>query len=342
MRLIRILPRDKVGGVESALARELMVSQELGIDYRVYFIFESSEKYFDEKYRITFKNFILDTLSVTFNSFKRNRTMPTYYYCSLGYAKLLGLFMCILGFRVIFGVHSAGYSSFRDKFTSSLVRVFGRYFVFDSLNSMESFIPFRPKLIHTVNYHYRGNEISLEKIEPKLNILFVGRISKVKRLDRVYGLLSGLIDKGHYPHFTAVGPIEDDFSQSYLDKILQLSSRFEYKGAMLQSDIEKLYCHHNFIIQPSDREGFGAAVFNAALYGIIPIITPVGEYHRLAPQNTYILFNERNYETIHNIISLLGDECAYKEVSSACQEFAKSIDFFEDDYAKFVIRLKEG
>jgi glycosyltransferase involved in cell wall biosynthesis len=110
-----------------------------------------------------------------------------------------------------------------------------------------------------------------------LNFIYVGRLNVVKRLDKVFEFVNLLNFKffGNIT-FDFYGPLERGFD---LDLLLNSFKHLNvsYKGIIKHSEFPLVYPKYNFFIQFSDSEGSGMSIIEAMRFGLIPVITKVGE-----------------------------------------------------------------
>lgn len=133
-----------------------------------------------------------------------------------------------------------------------------------------------------------GIDVDEYTVEPdkkdaeSLNILFVGRIARVRRLE----ILLQAVAKLSIPfHVTLVGGEERTASLSklgYLDELMKLcetlkiSDHVTFAGPVAQKALPSWYQKADIFVYPSRYENFGQPILEAAAAGLPVISTPVG------------------------------------------------------------------
>ena len=115
-----------------------------------------------------------------------------------------------------------------------------------------------------------------------INILFVGRIARVRRIE----ILLQAVAKLSIPfHVTLVGGEEKTASLSrwgYLDelkklcKTLNISDRITFAGPVAQDELSTWYRKADIFVYPSLYENFGQPILEAAAEGLPVVSTDVG------------------------------------------------------------------
>ena len=127
---------------------------------------------------------------------------------------------------------------------------------------------------------YTGN--SSKMANEAINILFVGRIARVRRIE----IILQAVAKLSIPfHLTLVGGEEKTSSLSragYMSELkklcetLNISNRTTFVGPVSQSALPNWYNKSDIFIYPSLYENFGQPILEAAAAGLPIISTPVG------------------------------------------------------------------
>ena len=130
-----------------------------------------------------------------------------------------------------------------------------------------------------------GIKVEEIKIEPniseKLQILFVGRIARVRRIELLLQAASQLTIPFH---LTIVGGEEKTSSITrggYLDELqlltkqLNLNNKVTFTGKKAPSELKPFYKLANIFVYPSLYENFGQPLIEAAAHGL-PLISTMG------------------------------------------------------------------
>ena len=191
---------------------------------------------------------------------------------------LLSFFLRIQIVPFIVGVK---FFSIFDKLISLVVIRNAKYILVDSKKGEIRLKEINPKakifsfLIHTPLLI--PNLKNFDQEEDTFTFLFVGRLNPVKRLDKAFEFLNLLYrHKNKKIQFDLYGPIEKGFDLKYfLEKYNYLN--INYRGVMPNNARAIIYPTYTFYLQLSDSEGSGMSVIEAMRFGLIPVITNVGE-----------------------------------------------------------------
>ena len=133
--------------------------------------------------------------------------------------------------------------------------------------------------------------------EDSINILFVGRIARVRRIEI---LLRAVAKLSISFHLTLVGGEEKTSSLSksgYLDELkklcgaLNIDDRVTFVGPVAQNEIFNWYSKGDIFVYPSLYENFGQPILEAAAAGLPIISTPVGVTQGIIMDNKTGLFS---------------------------------------------------
>lgn len=164
----------------------------------------------------------------------------------------------------------------------------------------------------------------------KLQILFVGRIARVRRIE----LLIQAVNQLSSPfHLTIVGGEEKTSSvtrSGYLDELKQLAkqlnleNKISFVGKKNPAELKTFYNSADIFVYPSQYENFGQPLLEAAAHGLPLISTPVGIAQDV------VIDGETGYqvsgkpEEICDRIGLLKDANMRAQMGSKIQEEIKN------------------
>jgi len=161
-------------------------------------------------------------------------------------------------------------------------------------------------------YSDRNNE--------NLDVIFVGRNSPEKRIERVGRVAEMSAMRSSNISFTLVGPGEDALAQRYKCFVT-------FKGVI--KDIAAIYEKADVILTTSDREGFPMVIMEAMAYGVIPVCTDVGglKYHIKNNVNGFLVpSNDPEDQLIKNIYEILQmlakDHICRRRISENAYQYA--------------------
>ena len=164
-----------------------------------------------------------------------------------------------------------------------------------------------------------------------INILFVGRIARVRRIE----ILLQAVAKLSIPfHVTLVGGEEKTSSLSragYLDELkklckdLNINDRVTFVGPVAQNELFNWYSKGDIFVYPSLYENFGQPILEAAAAGLPIVSSAVGVAQEIITDNeTGFLFNGDDQE-LANRITQLTDQNLRKKIGDAVRERVRSL-----------------
>jgi len=146
-----------------------------------------------------------------------------------------------------------------------------------------------------------------------INILFVGRVARVRRIE----IILQAVAKLSIPfHVTLVGGEEKTTSLSkwgYMNelkklcKTLNISDRITFAGPVTQSALSNWYRKADIFIYPSLYENFGQPILEAAAAGLPVISTSVGVAKELIKDNETGFLITGEYQELADRITQLTD-----------------------------------
>jgi glycosyltransferase involved in cell wall biosynthesis len=160
----------------------------------------------------------------------------------------------------------------------------------------------------------------------KINILFVGRVARVRRIE----ILLQAAAKLSIPfHVTLVGGEEKTSSLSksgYLSELkklcvsLKINDQVTFVGPVAQGELFEWYRKGDIFVYPSLYENFGQPILEAAAAGLPIISTPVGVAKEIITDNeTGFLFSGDD-EELANRITQLTDQSMRKKIGRTARE----------------------
>ena len=190
------------------------------------------------------------------------------------------------------------------------------------------------KKLHVIPMGIEINEYpeTLDKSNDKaINILFVGRIARVRRIE----ILLQAVAKLSIPfHVTLVGGEEKTSSLSkwgYIDELkklcqtLNITDRITFIGPVIQSKLSNWYRKADIFVYPSLYENFGQPILEAAAVGLPVISTPVGVAKEIITDDeTGFLINGEYQELADRITQLANNDLRLK-MGNALKEKVRNL-----------------
>tara|TARA_B100000886_G_scaffold91287_2_gene60310 strand:- start:512 stop:1510 length:999 start_codon:yes stop_codon:yes gene_type:complete len=163
-----------------------------------------------------------------------------------------------------------------------------------------------------------------------LKPVFIGRIHKVKRIDKIIQLHAYLKKHTSISDIDFYGPIEDEKSFNEIESY----KNSHYKGILNFNKVNNTLVNYNCIFLMSDREGMGEIVFNAMQLGVIPIVKPVGEI------NNYVIdningFHINDFEMLKDNIVKMSEEKKLSLISEEAKKVADNTSLYINEFMKY-------
>ena len=170
-----------------------------------------------------------------------------------------------------------------------------------------------------------------KKNDTAINILFVGRIARVRRIE----ILLRTVSKLSIPfHVTLVGGEEKTASLSkygYINELkklcetLNISERITFVGPVAHSKLSAWYRKADIFVYPSLYENFGQPILEAAAAGLPVVSTPVGVAAEIITDNeTGFLFSGKEQE-LADRITQLADQNLRAKMGNALKQKVRNL-----------------
>ena len=165
----------------------------------------------------------------------------------------------------------------------------------DSQSTLKSRIP--------IKWHHRARVISFvlryvqagTQERPSPRFIFWGRLAPEKGLDRAIHIIAALNREIPDVRFQVIGPDCGELPRllSLVDKLC-LGSVVSFLGPKGPQEIQVLASQASFYLQTSVFEGMAISVVEAMQFGLVPVVTPVGEAASYCSDNFNALFVDSN------------------------------------------------
>ncbi len=158
----------------------------------------------------------------------------------------------------------------------------------------------------------------------KYDVIFVGRIAPIKRID-IFVRMVALLCQSR-PHFSAVivGDGQQRLEAEALAKQLNVDQRIEFAG--FQSDVASFFLQSKVFALTSDSEGLSLALMEAMAAGVVPVVSDVGDLGDIVENdNNGSLVDSRDPVDFAAAVSqYLDDSSRWQQASSAAIIAAES------------------
>lgn len=189
-----------------------------------------------------------------------------------------------------------------------------------SKSAVIHFAPNLPEIFEKVDVR------NVEKVPGELNLVFLGRISKVKNLHSTLKMLGAWKQDGKVT-FDIYGPEED---QDYAKQCLSLSKKIKdvkvcFKGQIPSDEVKKKIAEYHFLISSTSNENYGHAITEAFSVGLPVIISDQTPWKDLSEKGIGYDISLDNENDWHYALSkcLSMNQKKYDEMS------AKALDFYQ-------------
>ena len=168
--------------------------------------------------------------------------------------------------------------------------------------------------------------IANKSFKPPFVFTFVGRLEQPKGVNRIIEALKQIPqDKIGMVHFIGDG----DAMPFYKKEAEFLNDKVTFHGFVGNSKVHEIIKGSNFLMLPSDSEGFPKVIAEAACYGVVPIVSNVGSIgHYINESNGFIWDlnpNQSFTSCLRNAIET--NDFLLKEKSKKVQEVAEKFTF---------------
>ncbi len=146
-----------------------------------------------------------------------------------------------------------------------------------------------------------GQQITQKKsFESPFTFCFVGRLEDAKGVQRIIDAFGNLnsLEKVNTIHFIGDGE-KMDYYQKQCEK-LKLSAVFH--GFLERPQVFEIYKKSQFILLPSDSEGFPKVIAEAMNYGCIPIVSDVSSIGQYVNDDNGFLLNPINEQRLQELL----------------------------------------
>lgn len=178
--------------------------------------------------------------------------------------------------------------------------------------------------------------------KPNLRFLYWGRISRQKNLKAAVDLIILLAERQvACPHLTLIGSGRAGLENLML--YIRRKKADHLVEIMQEKSIEELAAiakEHTFYISTSYSEGMSLSTQEAMQFGLIPVVTKVGEVQRYCNSYNSIEVNLNNLSiTVDSVISLVDDTRRYHSMRENAVGHWEKQSLFADDFFLHIGKL---
>lgn len=323
MKVIHLIPRDGLGGVEQA-ARSVDPTDKLDIE--IAFITGKSLtdkphiKIIDENSELNSFRFYKSTFDYLLNQ------KPDLLICSLWRTSIIGIvyyfYRRLLSkkkLKLVVFIHANKFAHIADKvITKTIIRLSDEVWCDSHASKVGIFkLNSKDSKLKIISFFVRTTEERsyISNYKKSNNFVFWGRIAKQKRLDKAINLFKRISEDIPESLFYIYGPDcgELDNLKGLVEK-LNLSEKVLFMGKKQVNYYPEEALESKFFLNTSTHEGMAIAVTEAMQLSLVPIVTPVGEIANYCIDGVNaIYYNDSAYA---NILNSVNNQSVYEKLSN--------------------------
>jgi glycosyltransferase involved in cell wall biosynthesis len=197
------------------------------------------------------------------------------------------------------------------------------------------------KSFFTASYYEEEKESLIVKdLESKISFIFVGSLVKGKNPMYAVQLVEELFSRGFDVCLNIYGEgIERNNLETYISKN-NLAKLISLKGNQDKGTLKIGYLESNFVLLPSESEGWPKVIAEGMFWGCVPIATPVSCVpFMLDYGNRGVLLNRNLNSDVMKIASLLinNKDFSLKQKKAFDWSQAYTLDVFESEIKKLIV-----
>ncbi len=149
-----------------------------------------------------------------------------------------------------------------------------------SVNDRELFARIAPEIkINLIPYSIYVKDYNVPRKTKKNSMLFVGRLGKNKRIDRLIRVLKLISDKIDGATLTIVGGyLQDDKNLLMTARSLGVEDKIVSAGPKYGKDLVKFYASSHIFVSAAEYEGFGISVLEAMAAGCPVVVNDIAAF----------------------------------------------------------------
>jgi glycosyltransferase involved in cell wall biosynthesis len=197
------------------------------------------------------------------------------------------------------------------------------------------------KSFFTASYlEQEKNPLKPVKVNPLTNFVFVGTLVKGKNPMYAVQLVEGLRDKGYAVALQLFGEGIERSNLARYVKDKGLGEVVMLQGNQDRETLKIAYQESDFVVLPSDSEGWPKAIAEGMFWGCVPIATNVSCVpNMLNTEERGLLLNRKLEEDMTKVASLLDNAKEYELKRNAAVAWSQkyTLDVFESEIKKLIM-----
>lgn len=308
--VIHLLPYDGIGGAEAA-ARSMRGQAWPGLDFRLEFLFPAVRSRAQRWH--TFNPVALFTCAR-----RMLRRRPDILIVSLWRACLVGVLVKLLRRRTRLAVfiHNSRDAHWLDFVVTRLAVKMADAVWADSAASLSQRVGDLPAGKATViPFLVQRLKPLREDPQPKPVFAFWGRMAAQKNLESALMLFAEVHRRRPDARFMLIGP--DSGRRGALEALCQrlgCADAVQFAGPLSFAQIGECVGEASFYLQTSVYEGMAMSVVEAMQWGLVPVVTAVGEIARYCRDGGNAVIVDAVPHAAQRVLALLDDAAAYRNL----------------------------
>lgn len=330
-KAVHLIPYDGIGGVERAAATA-DGAQANGAVLERMFIFENVRGH---KSRIQTFN----PLAFWRAAGRLKKKNPDLVILSLWRSVIVGGLAWVRGCRAprVLFLHNSEDAHRIDRWVTRTAARLAHCVWADSTATLNARLPLRPKRTRVISFltEHRA-PVRLPEPDPEPRFVFWGRLAEQKdplRMLAFFKSVHARIPDARLDIFGPDGGLESLLRRRIADE--GLSAAVTLHGPAEPETLAAHARYASFYLQTSRYEGMALAVIEAMQYGLVPVVTPVGEIaHYSAPNENAVWLTRAGKDddaAIDQVIALLADPERWRELRSKAISQWSAIPIYRDD-----------
>lgn len=334
IKVVHLIPRDGIGGVESA-ARSMFESHSEKVEF-ILLLISGHSLINDQKIKTSFFNSPNNPFAHISAFWKIYQMKPDILVCSLWRSMFVGILTKIIipDTKVVCFLHLASNVHFLDRMNDLMLKICDAVWADSETTLIARAGAKNVKIQRIISFVLNKNKVgSKNKLAP--NFVFWGRLHYQKGLDRAVNFIEQLIFKGIDAHFAIWGP--DDGIRQELQSLIykkNLDKNIQLMGPAKPEKLQEIAYNNAFYLQLSRIEGMAISVVEAMQLGLVPVVTPVGEISKYCQNeiNSVIVYDLDNPDgAINSLINILNDETHYRHLQFVARQYWLEAPLYAED-----------
>ena len=343
VRVVHILPRDGLGGVETA-ARSMAARDDLACDFHLLFV--AGDTLAVDNPRVKISGFASSANPLAHRAVLRRCLAldPDVVIASLWKSVPL---LAALKLRRPSIKRVMTLNSGRDAHLADALLFRAGVTLADEVwsDSAAALAERRVTAPHRVISFVTERLVPLPDSPPQPRFAAWARIDRNKGFDVALSLLAALVDRGLEPRFDLYGP--DGGARAELEaqaRRLGIADRVHFHGPVDRRDLPTAAAGTSFFLLASRLEGMAMACVEAMQLGLVPVVTPAGEMaHYVVPGETGILIDPAEIgDSAAEVTALLAAPKRFAAMRHAAIARWASAPLYADDMCAAAIALAQG